>query len=185
MGERVRAESDLLLPPDASGELPLNVNQVEYARVRVEPRAMPGSVTNIAHRVDYRLGDSIHLVGYDLPIASYRVGDSVSLTLYWLADAPIAQNYVVFAHLLGSEFNAAQAPPNFLWGQLDRVPIIPPTAWQPNQTVADPYRVPIAANAPMGKYKIEIGMYDAVTGTRLQLRDGSDAVIIAEIEIVR
>jgi hypothetical protein len=94
----------------------------------------------------------------------------------------VNKNYVVFVHILGSEFNAAQN--NFLWGQLDRVPSIPPTAWQPNQTVADPYRVPVAANAPAGKYKIEVGMYDAVTGARLKLNDGSDAVIIAEIEIV-
>jgi hypothetical protein len=88
----------------------------------------------------------------------------------------------VFVHILGSEFNAAQN--NFLWGQLDRVPAVPPTAWQPSQTVADAYRVLIAANAPPGKYKIEVGMYDVATGVRLKLSDGSDSIILAEIEIV-
>jgi len=180
-GERVRVESDLLLPPNASGELPLTVNQVEIARVRVEPRAAIGNAAVIAHPTDYRLGDAIHLVGYNLSQTQFRAGNQLPITIYWRADAPIAKNYVVFAHVLGSEFNAAQN--NFLWGQLDRVPLVPPTAWQPNQTVADPYRVPIAPNAPAGKYKIEVGMYDAVTGARLKLNDGSDSVILAEIEI--
>lgn len=182
-GERVRVESALLLPPDAAGELPLAVNQNEIARIRVEPRTTSGSVATIAHRTDYRLGDAIHLVGYDLPITTYRGGDQVQIILYWLTDAPIGQNYVVFAHLLGNEFNAAQT--NFLWGQLDRMPSLPVTAWLPNQTVADSYRVPIAPNAPAGKYKIEIGMYDAVTGARLKLSNGLDSIILTEIEIVR
>lgn len=182
-GDRSRVESDLVLPPNASGNFALTVNQVEIAQVRVEPRATAGIVDNIANPMDYLLGDSIHLMGYNLPTTNYRASEQLPITLYWRADVPIGKNYTTFVHLLGSEFNASQN--NFLWGQLDRVPTVPPSAWQPNQTVADLYRVPIAANAPAGKYKIEIGMYDSVTGARLKLSDRSDSVVLAEIEIIR
>jgi hypothetical protein len=54
--------------------------------------------------------------------------------------------------------------------------------------IADPYAVPIQPNAPRGLYKIEIGLYDAATGTRLRVfdshgQDMGDAVVVGEIEI--
>ncbi len=189
-GKDIRVVTTLNVPTNATGQYAIQVRvgeqSVEIARVNVEPRAAIVSVGSAAHPVDYILGDSVHLIGYDLPITNYRAGETAVVTLYWRADQPIAKSYVVFVHLLGSELNAAQN--NFLWGQIDRVPrdgAYPTTAWQLNQTVADPYRVPIAPNAPAGKYKIEVGMYDVATGARLKLSDGSDSIILAEIEIVR
>lgn len=181
-GNRSRVESDLILPPNASGELPLMINETEIARIRVEPRPNIAPTGQISYPTNYALG-SIRLVGYDLPQTQLRANSQLPITIYWTADQAATRDYSVFVHILGSEFNAAQN--NFLWGQLDRIPTIPPTAWQPNQTVADAYRVPISANAPAGKYKIEVGMYDAATGVRLKSSDGSDIVILTEIDIVR
>jgi hypothetical protein len=167
-GKDVRVVTALNVPSNAAGEHAIRVRMgeqsVEIARLSVEPRAAITSAGNIAHPVDFLLGETIHLVGYDLPVTHYRAGASVPVTLYWRTDQAIATSYVVFVHLLGTEFNAAQS--NFLWGQIDSVPrdgAYPTTAWQPNQTVADPYRVPIPPNAPAGKYKIEVGC-DVATG---------------------
>ncbi len=189
-GKDVRVVTALNIPADAAGAHAVRVSvseqSVELTRVRVEPRTAMVSAGSIAHPVDFRLEDAIHLVGYELPITNYRAGEAVLVTLYWRADQAIAKNYVVFVHLLGPEFNAAQN--NFLWGQVDRVPregAYPTTAWRLNEIVTDPYRVPIAPNAPAGRYKVEVGMYDVVTGARLKLGDGSDKVIVAEIEIAR
>jgi 4-amino-4-deoxy-L-arabinose transferase-like glycosyltransferase len=189
-GKDVRVVSALNVPAIAAGQYTIRTRvseqAVELARIDVELRAAITSAGSIAHPVDYRLGGSIHLVGYDLSTTNYRAGENVPVTLYWRADQPLATSYVVFVHLLGTELNAAQS--NFLWGQVDRVPrdgSYPTTAWPPNQTVADPYRVPIAPNAPAGKYKIEVGLYDTATGERLKLSDGSDSMILAEIDITR
>lgn len=182
LGDRVRVESDLLLPPNATGELSLKANQVEIARVRVKPRANLASAGSISHPTDQRFGD-IHLVGYDLSQTQFRAGDLLPITLYWKTELALHQNYVVFVHLLGTEFNAGQN--NFLWGQVDRSPSLPVTAWQPNQIVADQYRLPIALNAPRGKYQLEVGLYDAITGARLRLGNGTDSVNLAEVAIAR
>lgn len=191
LGERVRVQTNFVVPPDADGYFALRINSLELARVRVEQRAAATfSAGSISHATDYRLGDSIHLVGYDLPAKKFIAGESVSITLYWRTERPIDKNYTVFVHLLGEEFNLSQS--NFLWGQVDHIPgagalplPYPTTAWLAGETVGDAYHVPIESRAPAGKYKIEVGMYDVATGARLKLSDGSDSVIVAEIEIVR
>jgi hypothetical protein len=99
-------------------------------------------------------------------------------------DVPLETSYTAFVHLLGTQFNSAQG--NFLWGQVDHVPCdagCPTTAWAPNETVPDVYRVPIEPGAPAGRYKIEVGLYDAATGARLPLEDRTDSIILAEVEI--
>lgn len=189
-GKDIRVVTALSVPTNAAGQFAIQARvseqSVEIARLVVEPRAAIESPGKIAHPVDFRLGESIHLVGYDLPITNYRAGDQLPITIYWKAEQPVNRNYVAFLHLLGSELNTAQN--NFLWGQIDRIPrdgAYPTTAWQPNQTVADPYRVPIAPNAPAGKYKIEVGMYEVATGARLKLSDGTDSIIVSEIDVAR
>jgi hypothetical protein len=172
-------ETDFALPPDAAGEFPLMVNQIELARIRFTPREVVRA-GNISRRVDYRLGDSIRLIGYDLPRTNYRAGDDVSLTLYWRAEKPVAKSYAVFVHLVGEKFNPKLNNP--LWGQIDRIPSPPSSGWRVDETVPDTYVVKIDADAPPGKYKIEIGMYDAATGVRLAT-DSGDSIVIDEIEI--
>ncbi len=185
-GERVRVQTDFVIPPGVQGNLRILAGKVELTSIHVAPRLQTPFTGDISNRVDHRLGDAILLVGYALPRTKFSAAESVPITLYWRADRAAEKSYTVFVHLLGTELNAAQN--NFLWGQVDRVPVggsYPTTAWRADQIVADPYRVPIAINAPPGTYKIEVGMYDLATGTRLKLNDGSDSVILAEIEIVQ
>ncbi|MDE3090899.1 MAG: glycosyltransferase family 39 protein, partial [Chloroflexota bacterium] len=185
-GDLMRYENDFAIPPNASGDFAVTVNQRELARVHIQPRAPIANAGSIAHPTDFLLGDAIHLVGYDLPNANYRAGESVPLTLYWRADRPIEKSYTAFVHLVGAQFNPQKNNP--LWGQIDRVPrdgAAPTTAWEPNEIVPDPYRVPIDPGAPAGTYKIEVGLYDPATGARLAVAGGGDSVMVAEIEITR
>jgi uncharacterized membrane protein len=179
-GERVRVETDIFVPPNARGVL-IALNAVELAYIPVETRPPLARVGEIANRVDYRFGEAIHLVGYDLPATRLRAGESVPITLYWRADRAIEKSHTVFVHIRGEQFNPKQNNP--LWGQVDRAPSPPTNAWLPNEIVPDAYRVPIDASAPAGEYKIEIGLYDAATGARLAVEGGGDSVIVAEIEI--
>jgi hypothetical protein len=91
----------------------------------------------------------------------------------------------VFVHLLGQEFNRAQN--NFLWGQVDSIPVngaLPTTAWSIDEVIRDAYALPILPNAPAETYRIEIGLYDAATGVRLKMADGTDALVLDSL-IVR
>jgi len=123
-----------------------------------------------------------------LPQTVVEPGGVVELTLYWQAVVPVQTRYKVFTHLLGETYNATTD--NFLWGQQDNEPVngqVPTTMWVPGAITADPYRIPIAADAPPGQYTIEVGMYGLVDGVRLPvLVDGAavdDHVILRPVEV--
>ncbi len=147
------------------------------------------ALSDIAHRVDYRLGESIRLIGYDLPQATAQPGGVIELTLYWQTSAAVETRYKVFTHLLGEVYNAATD--NFLWGQQDNEPgggQALTTLWTPGAVIADTYRIPVDAAAPPGVYTLEIGMYGLVDIARLPVfvADGApqgDAIHIAQITI--
>ncbi len=199
IGAHERAQSDLVIPPDTPPtELYVvaqaRLKQVPIASLRVLPREAQAGAGAITHALDYRLGEDIHLVGDDLPRREFRAGDpstasGVALTLFWRTDRAQATSYTAFVHLLGAQYNRAQD--NFLWGQVDRIPVggrLPTTAWAVDQVIADPYSVPIQADAPPGLYRIEVGMYKAATGERLHVFDANgkevgDAVVVGEVEI--
>jgi hypothetical protein len=180
-GDLLRYENDFALPPTAVGEFPVQVNQINLVSVSIAPRGDRARVGEIAQRIDYRLGDAIRLIGYDLPQTQFRAGAPVAITLYWRADRQIEKSYVVFVHILGAQFNPRQNNP--LWGQADRAPQPPTNAWLANQVVADAYRIIIDADAPAGKYNVVVGMYDAATGARLAVDSGGDSIVVTEIEV--
>ena len=105
------------------------------------------------------------MLGYDMPQTVVEPGGVVELTLYWQALGPIQTRYKVFTHLLGETYNATTD--NFLWGQQDNEPVNgqePVTMWVSGAIIADPYSIPIAADAPPGQYHVEVGMYRSVSG---------------------
>ncbi|MEE8389905.1 MAG: glycosyltransferase family 39 protein [Anaerolineae bacterium] len=143
---------------------------------------------DISHLLDLNLGAHIRLLGYDLPQTVVEAGGVVELTLYWQALEPIQTRYKVFTHLLGETYNATTD--NFLWGQQDNEPVNgqkPSTVWLPGTIIADPYNIPIAADAPPGQYHIEVGMYGLVDGKRLPvLANGvttGDYVLLQVVEV--
>ena len=180
-GDLLRYENDFALPPTAVGEFPVQVNQINLVSVSIAPRGDRARVGEIAQRIDYRLGDAIRLIGYDLPQTQFRAGAPVAITLYWRADRQIEKSYVVFVHILGAQFNPRQNNP--LLGQADLAPQPPTNAWLANQVVADAYRIIIDADAPAGKYNVVVGMYDAATGARLAVDSGGDSIVVTEIEV--
>jgi hypothetical protein len=73
-------------------------------------------------------------------------------------------SYTVFTHLLDGN--------NAIWGQHDSVPgggNLPTTGWVVDQVIEDKYLLTVKPDAPAGGYAIEVGMYDAATGRRLEV----------------
>ncbi len=192
-GPRARLQSDLPLPPDASGAYTFVVKAAStgqrVARVRVTPRFTPAAASDIPRPLDYRLGAAIRLAGYDLPSAKIRPGEQLALTLFWRSEETPEASYKVFVHLVGAEFNPALNNP--LWGQVDRLPLegaLPTTAWAPGVVIPDTYRVPLDANAPPGEYRLAVGLYDPLSGERLRVYDArgdelGDAIVISAITV--
>lgn len=195
IGAHERAQGDLQIPPDAAaGELQVvaqaRLGGLSLGTLNVLARDDFGSNSGegITQRRGERFGEHIQLVGVGFRELEVRPGDPVPLTLFWQTDAAIPTSYTVFVHLLGEQYNPAQN--NFLWGQVDRLPLdgkLPTTAWSPGQTIADPYIVQFQSDAPPGIYQVEIGLYDG-SGTRLPVVDENgdvqaDALIVGQVEI--
>lgn len=194
-----RQQIDLPLTPELGhGEYQVVVvtgcGEESVGRFTIVPRevtatARPVDTTSISHPLDVRLGEHIRLVGYDLEQKVVEPGGQVELTLYWQADAPVPIRYKVFTHLLGEQYNPATD--NLLWGQQDNEPVngqMPTTIWPPGVTIADPYSIPVANNAPPGRYQLEVGLYGLVDGERLPvIVDGTavdNRVLLSSVEVV-
>ena len=195
IGAHERAQADLQIPPDVNATdlrvvAQARLNALQIGTLHVLPRAVNASNAGaqaFQPRAE-RFGDSIRLIGANVDARAAGAGKNLPVTLVWQTDAPLATSYTVFVHLLGEQYNPAQN--NFLWGQVDRIPLdgkLPTTAWTPQQKIFDAYQVKFDDNAPAGKYKIEIGMYDA-NGARLHVFDANgkdlgDALIVSQVEI--
>jgi len=158
------------LEPNGGG--PVLLGPIEVPR-RAPP---PVKALDIEHPLVAELGGKVRLLGHNME-SGFRPGDSIHLTLFWQCLEEMDQDYTVFAHLVDGKGR--------IWGQKDNPPadgFYPTTKWQAGEIVRDQYDLLISPDAPVGDYKIEVGMYLAETGERL-LSDGDDAVQLTEVVI--
>ncbi|MCZ7573369.1 MAG: glycosyltransferase family 39 protein [Ardenticatenaceae bacterium] len=192
-GGRQRLQFDLIIPPDAPASAQPWTLRVGPQRARVGQAILLGGHSTalspppaIATPLEATFGEPppLKLLGYDLP-TSAAPGDTVHLTLYWQALRPIPLPYKVFTHIINAD--------EHIWGQKDDVPAAgarPTTGWLPGEIIVDPYAIPLNPEAPAGRYRLEIGLYDAATGQRLgPARDAAgqqlngERVLLGEIEV--
>jgi hypothetical protein len=142
----------------------------------IEVEANPGLIQSdlgMQHHSDSRLGESIHLMGYNVEETA-KPGDTLHLTLFWEARAEISEDYTVFTHLLDEA--------NDVRGQHDGQPadgFSATSKWRPGIPLRDPHDLPLPPDLPPGDYRIEVGMYDAETGERLPVLE-KDGTIVGE-----
>ncbi len=181
-GELVQARYDVPVPPElAAGAYTLTINLLDSngAPVWSEARDLQTLEilarerlftlpAGIAYPLDVTWGSAAHLSGFDLSTLTARPGDALPLTLYWQADGPADRSYTVFVHLLGSD--------GMIHGQADHVPAggaAPTHTWAAGQVVIDQVQLPVFADAPPGRYRIAVGMYDPAGADRLPVFDAT------------
>ena len=126
------------------------------------------------------LGGVIALDGFQLdPGAQVKVGLPLTVTLYWRSVEPAGQ-FKVFVHVLDA-FGKIVAqhdgePVSNLW---------PTHLWKPGDVVPDERVIAALSDVMPGQYTLQVGMYDARTGTRLMTASGQDAVILGTVEVTR
>jgi hypothetical protein len=135
--------------PSGKYHLPLNVERLTF-NVANRPRQF--DLPSMQYTVNANFGDTLTLLGYDLPQRQVQPGESFPITLHWRAERTMGQNLIVFNHLLDQA--AVQR------GGADRVPQLYYTTllWVPGEIVSDAYDVPVAA-APPGVYWLDVGLY--------------------------
>ncbi len=153
--------------------------------LELQSRPANYEIPPMQHRLNARLGDAIRLLGYDLSSRRLAPGDELVLTLYWQAIEGVPESFKVFNHLV--------SPSGEIKGQRDGYPNEgrqPTSGWLPGEVIRDPYRIAIASDAPIGRYRLLTGMYRESDFSRLPAFDEQgqpvgDAILLAEIEVGR
>ena len=115
----------------------------------------------------------IELLGYDLAPGS----PGTRLRLFWRAGAVLDEDYSVFVHLRRGDQMVAQSDSYPSQGYY------PTHLWRPGDVVADDHHLAASVNEGEG-YSLTIGLYLLQTMERLQVLDGSDAVVADAVTIV-
>ena len=139
-----------------------------FGNVRLALYAAGPAATGTVQPMDVHFGPSIRLTG-ERTDSSTPSGGITTVTLYWQTDAPVADRYVVFAHLIDSSGK--------LWGQHDSEPAggsRPTNTWQVGETIQDNHGIRVLPGTPPGEYQIEVGLYRLDNGQRLPATDAND-----------
>lgn len=133
-----------------------------------------------ATQLDARWLNGIHLVGADRIPETLRAGETLPLRLVWTTARPVAEDYTLFVHLVGSS-----GPPV---AQIDRPPtgaFYPIRAWNAGEWLAESYTLEIPPDLAPGEYRLTVGLYRPETNERLLLTTGDNALEIATLQIVQ
>ena len=167
-----------LLLPNGNGRDSFTVGQVQLV-----PRA---SELEVPNPLSVNFGGLIELVGYELTDLSPAAGDTVTLTLYWRALQPIADDYKVFANILDPLTLTKRAASDGMPAQWSA----PTSTWTPGTIVKDAHTLAVSPDAPPAIYEIQVGLYrEAPDGTYPRLRiftpDGGQAFDFVSLTRVR
>ncbi|HVB96533.1 MAG TPA: glycosyltransferase family 39 protein [Chloroflexota bacterium] len=192
VGQLFAERIEVQIPPTAANgryQLAVSVDpsqgsSLDLGTIDVNGPARSFTRPTIGHPLSASFGPFATLIGADLPTTPVRPGGVLTLRLYWQARQTAKHAYVVFVHLL--------APDGRIFGQVDRPPVDgtrPTDGWLPGEYLSDSYQVPIPANAPAGRYHIEIGLYDPSNGVRLPVaipnQPSSDHLVLGEVDVAK
>jgi hypothetical protein len=143
------------------------------SRIRPTPRAT----------VDAELGDSIRVLGADLPEASLSRGARLAARFYFEATGELDRDWQIFLHI------DAKSGGYRIHG--DHFPVrgkYPTTLWQAGDFIADDWSTIIPRDAPAGVYDVWLGFYVGddrldLTGGTATAHDGNSRVRVGSIVI--
>ncbi len=103
----------------------------------------------------FAFGESIRLLGYDLPGGeTYRPGDTVPLSLYWEGAQAMDGDYVVGVYLRAADGSAiAQQDAMPAWG------FAPTSRWQAGDALWDNRALRLPIGIPLGEYQLWLKVY--------------------------
>lgn len=162
--------------------------------------------------LDVDLGGQILLRGVDLTPGPWTRGQTLYLSAYWRAEQLPSTDYRVFVHLIDSNGQLALAAdhfpfevspdftlvnyslnPAYLDAQGKPLPtnypnagLIPTHLWRPGATLKE--TVPLLLDVPPGQYTLQMGLFDPVTGVRLDVDDAvpggvENHIVLTTLEI--
>jgi hypothetical protein len=124
-------------------------NAVPIGTVKIDPR--PGTYPN---SMQVNFGDRVELLGYEMSPRSILPGEAITVTLYWRATAPFAEDYSVFLNAL--------RPNQRISAQDSSKPLRDTLAtknWTPGQVITDVRVLQFPPTAKPGELEVEVGWF--------------------------
>lgn len=125
-------------------------------------------------------GEALRLTGYERTPGTLHAGESLEVTLVWDSAESVARPYTIFVQLLDAQAH--------ILAQRDSWPVEgqwPPTCWARGERVTDRRVLELPVEAAAGRYRLVVGWYDPLTGARLTLPDGTDALALDTVQVTR
>ncbi|MEP7292095.1 MAG: hypothetical protein ABI835_09935, partial [Chloroflexota bacterium] len=129
-------------------------------------------------RVQYRFGDMLELLGYDLSPQQARAGDTVTVRLYWRALQPLTQPLRASVHVTALNGQAD-------WGGSESLSVgeLSQQAWTTDRYALDEYRFKLDDDAPPYLAELRVSVFRR-DNQYLEADDGSAAVVIGTLPLV-
>lgn len=174
-GETVIDRYDIPIPPDfPPGQYQISMTldgalqPVFSVPIQIVAQSREFTIPKLAHMGDWRFGESISLVGYEVQ----KAGDGqVTVRLAWQARSTPDRDYTVFVHLVN--------PDGSIFSQRDSQPSRPTSQWINGEVVTDTYTLP----TPPGSYTVKVGLYLQDNGLRLSVSDANGSAAGDEVEL--
>jgi hypothetical protein len=123
-------------------------------------------------------GDRLELIGYEVRKPIVQPGKNIRLTTYWRAQDRGLEPLSFFVHVLDQKGNIATQWDGYTYA---------PNYVQPGDIIAQVHFIPIPANFAEGTYRLQLGLYQSLTGERILIViDGqpvSDRIWLQTIEV--
>lgn len=176
-GDVVEDRYTLRLPRDiAAGRytLALSVGETRLGALgdlEVPAVARNFTLPNMQHPFAADFGGSVRLLGYD--VGALQAGQPLDVTLYWQTVAEMAEDYLVFVHVLDVTSGRIIA-------QVDEAPQnngYPTSLWVADEIVADQHTLNIPADLPDGEYRLRVGFYRQENGDYLAVNGDASLLL--------
>ncbi len=120
------------------------------------------------------------LAGYQLtaPAATVTAGETITLTLIYHSNGPAPLDYTQFIQLYD--------PTRGIAGQIDRQPLAggnPTSTWVTGETIVETVSFVTNADATPGRYRLQVGFYDPISGVRLPVT-GADGTALPDQQVI-
>ena len=148
----------------------------------IEIRVDSNDLTRVTPTLPARFQSSIILEQAAVPSNVARRDRALVTILVWRVAAIVEKDYTIFAHLVDASGKIV--------AQSDTAPAGAPTMqWRPTRQYVHAIVLLIPANTPPGTYRLEVGLYDAVTMERLPIVDANgqpigDKLVIEPFNVV-
>lgn len=125
-----------------------------------------------------KFGESIVLEGFELVSDRVKRGSDLVLLLYWRATQRVVDDYTIVIQLVDATDRAVISKEH-----TPRQGKLPTSMWQSGELIVDAIVLPIPEDVPLGNYRLEISMTDAMM-KRLREPSGRERISIEPVRVV-